>query len=168
VTCGVWVGYDSRESLGEKETGARAALPIWMTIMKQAIAGKDNEHFLGEDGAEKRPLLEAKATPPAKSGTAASPAVPAKPKATPSPRAALPSQPVHVITATAPDGTKSYIPVKPFRSGPPPHPSGESVARATPPTPPAKPGIKLSTSAPKPIVVPHKQSSPANGKPTGQ
>ena len=23
VTCGVWVGYDSRESLGEKETGAR-------------------------------------------------------------------------------------------------------------------------------------------------
>ena len=26
VTCGVWVGYDSRESLGEKETGAAAAL----------------------------------------------------------------------------------------------------------------------------------------------
>ena len=32
VTCGVWVGYDSRQSLGEKETGARAALPIWMEI----------------------------------------------------------------------------------------------------------------------------------------
>ena len=31
VTCGVWMGYDSRESLGEKETGAMAALPIWMT-----------------------------------------------------------------------------------------------------------------------------------------
>jgi membrane carboxypeptidase/penicillin-binding protein len=30
VTCGVWVGYDSRQSLGEKETGAKAALPIWM------------------------------------------------------------------------------------------------------------------------------------------
>ena len=43
VTCGVWVGFDSRESLGEKETGARAALPIWMTLMRQAIAGKDNE-----------------------------------------------------------------------------------------------------------------------------
>jgi penicillin-binding protein 1A len=25
ITCGVWVGFDSRESLGEKETGARAA-----------------------------------------------------------------------------------------------------------------------------------------------
>jgi len=48
VTCGVWVGYDSRQSLGEKETGARAALPIWMQIMKAAIAGKDDEKFPGD------------------------------------------------------------------------------------------------------------------------
>ena len=48
VTCGVWVGYDSRQSLGEKETGARAALPIWMQIMKSAIAGKDDEQFPGD------------------------------------------------------------------------------------------------------------------------
>jgi penicillin-binding protein 1A len=61
VTCGVWVGYDSRESLGEKETGARAALPIWMTVMKQAIAGKDGEQFLGDQGEVKAPLLQAKA-----------------------------------------------------------------------------------------------------------
>jgi len=65
VTCGVWVGYDSRESLGEKETGARAALPIWMTVMKQAIAGKDSEQFLGDEGAAKAPLLQAKAGPAA-------------------------------------------------------------------------------------------------------
>jgi penicillin-binding protein 1A len=37
VTCGVWVGFDSRQSLGEKETGARAALPIWITVMKAAV-----------------------------------------------------------------------------------------------------------------------------------
>lgn len=49
VTCGVWVGYDSRQSLGEKETGARAALPIWMAFMKEAIQGKDDEQFLGEE-----------------------------------------------------------------------------------------------------------------------
>jgi penicillin-binding protein 1A len=49
ITCGVWVGYDSRESLGEKETGARAALPIWMDVMKTAITGKDDEHFLGDE-----------------------------------------------------------------------------------------------------------------------
>jgi penicillin-binding protein 1A len=47
VTCGVWVGYDSREPLGEKETGAKAALPIWMDFMKAAIAGKDGETFAG-------------------------------------------------------------------------------------------------------------------------
>jgi penicillin-binding protein 1A len=49
VTCGVWIGYDSRESLGEKETGARAALPIWMTFMSAAIKGKDDERFLGDE-----------------------------------------------------------------------------------------------------------------------
>jgi penicillin-binding protein 1A len=49
VTCGVWIGYDSRESLGKKETGAQAALPIWMTFMKQAIVGKDDEKFPGDD-----------------------------------------------------------------------------------------------------------------------
>jgi penicillin-binding protein 1A len=45
LTCGVWVGNDSRESLGEKETGARAALPIWIDFMKVAIVGKDDEKF---------------------------------------------------------------------------------------------------------------------------
>ena len=48
VTCGVWVGYDSRQSLGEKETGARAALPIWIDFMRAAIAGKDDEQFLAD------------------------------------------------------------------------------------------------------------------------
>jgi penicillin-binding protein 1A len=48
ITCGVWIGYDSRQSLGEKETGARAALPIWMTFMRAAIVGKDDEQFLAD------------------------------------------------------------------------------------------------------------------------
>jgi penicillin-binding protein 1A len=53
VTCGVWVGYDSRQSLGEKETGAKAALPIWITFMKAAIAGKDEEKFLSDTEDDK-------------------------------------------------------------------------------------------------------------------
>jgi penicillin-binding protein 1A len=53
VTCGVWVGFDSRESLGKKETGAKAALPIWMDVMRVAIAGKDDEKFLGEENGPK-------------------------------------------------------------------------------------------------------------------
>jgi penicillin-binding protein 1A len=47
VTCGVWVGYDNRQSLGDKETGAKAALPIWMDFMKAADFGKDGETFAG-------------------------------------------------------------------------------------------------------------------------
>jgi penicillin-binding protein 1A len=73
VTCGVWVGYDSRQSLGEKETGARAALPIWMSIMKVAIAGKDDEQFPGD--VEESPLLQASASAPSKARV---PAVPLK------------------------------------------------------------------------------------------
>ena len=43
------MGYDSSESLGDKETGAVAALPIWINFMKAAIAGKDDEQFPGDD-----------------------------------------------------------------------------------------------------------------------
>lgn len=49
ITCGVWMGYDNQQTLGEKETGARAALPIWMTFMKVAIAGKPDERFAGDE-----------------------------------------------------------------------------------------------------------------------
>jgi len=45
VTTGVWIGYDEKKSLGAKETGARAALPIWMDFMKVALAGKDAGEF---------------------------------------------------------------------------------------------------------------------------
>jgi penicillin-binding protein 1A len=45
LTCGVWIGYDEKKSLGEKETGSRAALPIWMQFMNVALAGKDPGGF---------------------------------------------------------------------------------------------------------------------------
>src|ERR1700677_2891223 len=45
MTCGVWVGFDEKKSLGAKETGAHAALPIWMTFMSSARAGKDTGQF---------------------------------------------------------------------------------------------------------------------------
>ena len=37
LATGVYVGFDDRRSLGESETGARAALPIWMAFMKKAL-----------------------------------------------------------------------------------------------------------------------------------
>ena len=45
ITCGVWIGYDEKKFLGAKESGARAALPIWMDFMKAALAGKDSGEF---------------------------------------------------------------------------------------------------------------------------
>ena len=45
LTAGVWVGFDEKISLGAKETGARAALPIWMDFMSAASAGKDPGQF---------------------------------------------------------------------------------------------------------------------------
>jgi len=45
ITAGVWVGYDEKKSLGSRETGGRAALPIWMEFMKAALAGKDSGQF---------------------------------------------------------------------------------------------------------------------------
>ena len=45
MTAGAWVGYDEKKSLGAKETGARAALPIWMQFMTAALSGKDPGQF---------------------------------------------------------------------------------------------------------------------------
>ena len=46
ITAGVWVGNDDpRVSLGKKETGARAALPIWLEFMQKAMQGMPVEDF---------------------------------------------------------------------------------------------------------------------------
>jgi penicillin-binding protein 1A len=54
VTCGTWVGFDNRQTLGEKETGARAALPIWMDFMKVAVADKPDEEFAKPDAPKRK------------------------------------------------------------------------------------------------------------------
>jgi len=38
ITIGVWVGYNDKKPLGPAETGAQAALPIWMDVMRAHIA----------------------------------------------------------------------------------------------------------------------------------
>jgi penicillin-binding protein 1A len=37
LVTGVFVGFDDRHSLGETESGAHAALPIWINFMQQAL-----------------------------------------------------------------------------------------------------------------------------------
>jgi len=37
LAAGVWVGFDDLKSLGKHETGSRAACPIWIDFMRQAL-----------------------------------------------------------------------------------------------------------------------------------
>jgi penicillin-binding protein 1A len=40
-----WYGFSSLGSLGNEETGARAALPIWVSIMRTALRDQPVEEF---------------------------------------------------------------------------------------------------------------------------
>jgi len=96
ITSGVWVGFDDKQiSLGKKETGAKAALPIWLEFMQSALAGmpeiefpnvesleeQANEHHVNVDTpdtapTEDEPKSAPKEKPPAatKTSAAAAPA----------------------------------------------------------------------------------------------
>ncbi len=39
VVATAWVGFDNPRPLGERETGARAALPMWINFMREALKG---------------------------------------------------------------------------------------------------------------------------------
>jgi penicillin-binding protein 1A len=45
VAVGVWIGFDEKKSLGTKETGAVAALPIWIEFMKEYLKDKTPQPF---------------------------------------------------------------------------------------------------------------------------
>lgn len=45
-----WVGFDQLKPLGNVETGATAALPIWIDFMKQALAGVPEKYLPRPEG----------------------------------------------------------------------------------------------------------------------
>jgi penicillin-binding protein 1A len=49
-TAAVWVGFDDFRPLGKKEYGGRAALPIWLEVMKSAHAGIPRSDFEMPEG----------------------------------------------------------------------------------------------------------------------
>jgi penicillin-binding protein 1A len=53
AACGVWVGMDDASPLGDKETGARAALPIWIDFMAATRSGSTPLYFDIPDGTAK-------------------------------------------------------------------------------------------------------------------
>ena len=53
IVTGVWVGLDRYGTMGNKETGARAALPIWIDFMEQVLADKPYHDFSLPEGVVK-------------------------------------------------------------------------------------------------------------------
>jgi penicillin-binding protein 1A len=47
---GVWVGFDTEAPLGKTETGAVAAIPIWLGFMKQVLASQPVQSFQAPEG----------------------------------------------------------------------------------------------------------------------
>ena len=91
LTAGVWVGYDDKQiSLGKKETGARAALPIWLQFMKNALEGQPTLGFpnvvtLEQQAGEHRVNVDTPDTAP----TEDEPPAPKEPPAAAAPPAAM-------------------------------------------------------------------------------
>ncbi len=45
IAAGVWIGQDNFTTLGKWETGAKAALPIWMEFMEKALENSQCQYF---------------------------------------------------------------------------------------------------------------------------
>jgi penicillin-binding protein 1A len=50
LVAGIYVGFDDRRSLGETESGAHAALPIWVNFMREALKALPIVPFAIPDG----------------------------------------------------------------------------------------------------------------------
>jgi penicillin-binding protein 1A len=52
LIAGVWVGFDEERSLGENETGSRAASPIWVAFMSTILKDRPAREFTVPEGIE--------------------------------------------------------------------------------------------------------------------
>ena len=50
VVTTVWVGFDNPQPLGSRETGARAALPMWIDYMREALHGRPEASMKQPEG----------------------------------------------------------------------------------------------------------------------
>jgi len=164
LTCGVYVGFDDHQTLGDKEEGARVALPIWMQFMSEILKERPVEEFphsplLTNPGQVKEILASAGpelllgGSPPSVTKAAAQPASgPAghaagqpepKPAAPPPPAGSTSSVPGLAVTpvssaatgsAAAPAKAKPQAVPAPTKTKPSSTPAG---AKATPNPPPS-------------------------------
>jgi len=121
ITAGVWVGNDDKRiSLGKKETGARAALPVWIEFMQQGMQGVPVEDFrnvvpLEKIAASKQVAVDTPDTAApadaAEQGLTEAQGAKAAPKSPPAPppAAAPPPKPAEKTSLTQPAGSESAV-----------------------------------------------------------
>ena len=148
ITCGAWIGFDNRQTLGDKETGAKAALPIWIDFMKVALADKPNEAFSQPNAPKKQIQV------PADSDTEAAPTPPPPPDTDADTDQDKPKAPEPAVLEPGELRLPNDMPASPT----PPAP----IVRLPPP---AAPAVHV---APRPKPAPVKKSpAPAATPPTG-
>ena len=58
LICGVWLGYDTPDTIMKGGTGAVLALPIWTEFMKRALSDKPVSNFIMPSGVVKRTVCK--------------------------------------------------------------------------------------------------------------
>jgi penicillin-binding protein 1A len=64
LTTAVWVGFETKSTLGNKEAGAVVALPIWIQYMQEVLKDKPIEEFAKVEPTEQMLTQNPELTPP--------------------------------------------------------------------------------------------------------
>src|SRR5271167_101659 len=121
LTAGVWVGNDDkRVSLGKKETGAKAALPIWLEFMQIATQGMPVEDFpnvvpLEKLAGSKQVAVDTPDTAPPADAAEQGLTEMAAPKTAPTLPKTAPKSAAPSTTQTTPSSTQTKAPAGPSR-----------------------------------------------------
>jgi penicillin-binding protein 1A len=52
ITAAVWIGFDEKKTLGDRESGAVVALPIWIECMREILKDRPVENFPSVESAD--------------------------------------------------------------------------------------------------------------------
>ena len=178
LTCGVYVGFDDHQTLGDKEEGARVALPIWMQVMSEVLKDRPVEDFphsplltnpdqVKEILASAGPEQLLGGSPPARPHAGAQPTSGPAGRAAgqPQPKLAAPPTPTD-SASSAPSLTVTSVSSRPVGSvAAPAKAEPEVVSAPTATTPPSTSSATGATVIPRSPVPTGSATAPAKMKP---
>jgi penicillin-binding protein 1A len=178
LTCGVYVGFDDHQTLGDKEEGARVALPIWMQFMSEVLKDRPVEDFphspfLTNPGQVKEILASAGpelllgGSPPTVPRASAHPTSGSAGRAVGQPESKLAAPPTSTgLTSSAPSFAVTPASSTPAGStAPPVKAKPEAVSAPAASTPPSASSATGATVTPQSPAPTGGAAAPANAKP---